>query len=108
MGCRLLRDGGSHSIWENPAIGRRVPIPRHRMTTPPPRSVASCEFLNRLRAELNAHLPVMDRLTHRRCRLASGATPQVALPQISARHRSSVCAASRMRRTTRRPRPVRP
>lgn len=29
-GCRLLREGGSHSIWENPANGRRVPIPRHR------------------------------------------------------------------------------
>lgn len=29
-GCRLLREGGEHSIWENPANGRRTSIPRHR------------------------------------------------------------------------------
>ncbi|HRD48665.1 MAG: type II toxin-antitoxin system HicA family toxin [Candidatus Competibacter sp.] len=29
-GCRLLREGGEHSIWENPANNRRASIPRHR------------------------------------------------------------------------------
>lgn len=29
-GCRLLREGHSHTIYENPANGRRTPIPRHR------------------------------------------------------------------------------
>ncbi|MBI5367715.1 MAG: type II toxin-antitoxin system HicA family toxin [Planctomycetes bacterium] len=28
-GCRFLREGGSHSIWENPANGQRTSIPRH-------------------------------------------------------------------------------
>ena len=28
-GCRLLREGGSHSIWINPANGRRAPVMRH-------------------------------------------------------------------------------
>lgn len=30
QGCRLLREGGEHSIWENPANQRRASIPRHR------------------------------------------------------------------------------
>ena len=30
QGCQLLREGGEHSIWENPANGRRTAIPRHR------------------------------------------------------------------------------
>ncbi|MEW6754151.1 MAG: type II toxin-antitoxin system HicA family toxin [Candidatus Latescibacterota bacterium] len=30
QGCRFLREGGEHSIWENPAAGRRTSIPRHR------------------------------------------------------------------------------
>lgn len=30
QGCQLLRDGGEHSIWENPSNGRRISIPRHR------------------------------------------------------------------------------
>ncbi|MEG3437526.1 type II toxin-antitoxin system HicA family toxin [Pannus brasiliensis CCIBt3594] len=29
-GCRLVREGGEHSIWENPANNRRTSIPRHR------------------------------------------------------------------------------
>ncbi len=28
--CRLLREGGSHSIWENPKNGKRTAVPRHR------------------------------------------------------------------------------
>ena len=29
-GCRLVREGAEHSIWENPAINRRASVPRHR------------------------------------------------------------------------------
>jgi predicted RNA binding protein YcfA (HicA-like mRNA interferase family) len=29
-GCRLLREGGEHSIWENSINKRRTAIPRHR------------------------------------------------------------------------------
>jgi predicted RNA binding protein YcfA (HicA-like mRNA interferase family) len=29
-GCRFVREGGEHSIWENPTNGRRTSIPRHR------------------------------------------------------------------------------
>lgn len=29
-GCRFVREGGDHSIWENPFIRRRTSIPRHR------------------------------------------------------------------------------
>ncbi|MFC1705883.1 type II toxin-antitoxin system HicA family toxin [Planctomycetota bacterium] len=29
-GCRLVREGGSHSIWENPIADRHASIPRHR------------------------------------------------------------------------------
>lgn len=29
-GCRFAREGGEHSIWENPANGRRTAVPRHR------------------------------------------------------------------------------
>lgn len=28
-GCRLLREGGSHSIWENTKTKKRTAIPRH-------------------------------------------------------------------------------
>jgi len=28
-GCRLVREGGSHSVWENPSTGRKEAIPRH-------------------------------------------------------------------------------
>jgi len=28
-GCRLEREGGSHSIWINPATGEIQAIPRH-------------------------------------------------------------------------------
>jgi len=28
-GCRLLREGGSHSVWENPQNGKRTAVPRH-------------------------------------------------------------------------------
>jgi mRNA interferase HicA len=30
QGCRPLREGGSHSIWFNPANGKKASIPRHR------------------------------------------------------------------------------
>ena len=30
QGCRLLREGRAHSIWENPAKGLCTPVPRHR------------------------------------------------------------------------------
>jgi predicted RNA binding protein YcfA (HicA-like mRNA interferase family) len=29
-GCRFLREGGDHSIWENPANVRKTAVPRHR------------------------------------------------------------------------------
>jgi mRNA interferase HicA len=29
-GCRLLREGGEHSIWENVKNKRRTAVPRHR------------------------------------------------------------------------------
>jgi len=29
-GCRFVREGGDHSIWENPANGRRTAVQRHR------------------------------------------------------------------------------
>ncbi len=28
--CRFVREGGEHSIWENPATNRRTSVPRHR------------------------------------------------------------------------------
>jgi mRNA interferase HicA len=28
-GCELIRDGAKHSIWGNPANGRRTAVPRH-------------------------------------------------------------------------------
>ncbi|WP_449245958.1 type II toxin-antitoxin system HicA family toxin [Desulfarculus baarsii] len=28
-GCLLLRHGGAHDIYRNPANGRRAPVPRH-------------------------------------------------------------------------------
>ncbi len=29
-GCRFVREGGNHSIWENPSLERRTAVPRHR------------------------------------------------------------------------------
>jgi mRNA interferase HicA len=29
-GCRLLREGGSHSVYVNPAVRRTSTVPRHR------------------------------------------------------------------------------
>lgn len=29
-GCELVREGGSHSIWRNPATGEIQAIPRHK------------------------------------------------------------------------------
>ncbi|MDQ6788747.1 MAG: type II toxin-antitoxin system HicA family toxin [Acidobacteriota bacterium] len=29
-GCRLLREGGNHSIWENKKNKKRSAIPRHK------------------------------------------------------------------------------
>jgi mRNA interferase HicA len=28
-GCWLVREGASHSWWENPALNRRSAVPRH-------------------------------------------------------------------------------
>lgn len=28
-GCAFIREGGSHSWWENPAQNRRSAVPRH-------------------------------------------------------------------------------
>ncbi len=33
QGCQLLREGGEHSIWENPTNHQRTAIPRHREIT---------------------------------------------------------------------------
>ncbi|MEW6351519.1 MAG: type II toxin-antitoxin system HicA family toxin [Thermodesulfobacteriota bacterium] len=30
QGCRLVREGAEHSIWENPATHHRASVPRHR------------------------------------------------------------------------------
>ena len=30
QGCQFVREGGDHSIWENPANNRRSSVPRHR------------------------------------------------------------------------------
>jgi predicted RNA binding protein YcfA (HicA-like mRNA interferase family) len=29
-GCRLVREGKEHAIWENPVARRRISVPRHR------------------------------------------------------------------------------
>jgi len=29
QGCELLREGGKHSRWHNPALNKRSAIPRH-------------------------------------------------------------------------------
>ena len=29
-GCRFVREGAEHSIWENPMNVRRTSVPRHR------------------------------------------------------------------------------
>ncbi|HYT88606.1 MAG TPA: type II toxin-antitoxin system HicA family toxin [Gemmataceae bacterium] len=29
-GCRFVREGSDHSIWENPANNHRSALPRHR------------------------------------------------------------------------------
>jgi mRNA interferase HicA len=28
-GCSLLREGGSHSWWQNPTLNKRSAVPRH-------------------------------------------------------------------------------
>ena len=33
--CVLVREGHSHSIFENPANGHRTPVPRHREVPEP-------------------------------------------------------------------------
>jgi predicted RNA binding protein YcfA (HicA-like mRNA interferase family) len=30
QGCQFVREGGEHSIWENPHTKRRTSVPRHR------------------------------------------------------------------------------
>ncbi|MSQ07278.1 MAG: type II toxin-antitoxin system HicA family toxin [Dehalococcoidia bacterium] len=34
VGIALVREGGSHEVWQNPANGRRTQIPRHRGEVP--------------------------------------------------------------------------
>ena len=29
-GCHFEREGGSHTLWKNPANGKVAPVPRHR------------------------------------------------------------------------------
>jgi predicted RNA binding protein YcfA (HicA-like mRNA interferase family) len=29
-GCKLVREGGEHSIWGNPSNNRRTSLPRHQ------------------------------------------------------------------------------
>jgi mRNA interferase HicA len=29
-GCAVIREGGRHTVWENPATERRSTVPRHR------------------------------------------------------------------------------
>ena len=29
-GCVKKREGGNHTIWENPSNGKIAPVPRHR------------------------------------------------------------------------------
>lgn len=29
QGCELLREGGRHSWWHNPALNKRSAVPRH-------------------------------------------------------------------------------
>lgn len=29
-GCQFMREGGDHTIWENPQANRKTSIPRHR------------------------------------------------------------------------------
>jgi len=43
-GCVLVREGRSHTIFENPANGRRSPMPRHR-ELPDPLVRAICKQL---------------------------------------------------------------
>ena len=44
-GCVLLREGRSHTIFENPTNGRRSPMPRHR-ELPEPLVRAICKQLD--------------------------------------------------------------
>ena len=30
MGCALIRHGGNHDWWQNPATGLSQPVPRHK------------------------------------------------------------------------------
>ncbi|MDP9383915.1 MAG: type II toxin-antitoxin system HicA family toxin [Actinomycetota bacterium] len=39
-GCRLVREGANHELWENPASGTRATVPRHReIKTPTARGI---------------------------------------------------------------------
>jgi predicted RNA binding protein YcfA (HicA-like mRNA interferase family) len=44
-GCRLVREGGAHSIWENPATNQRTSIPRHN-TIPDFTALRICQQLS--------------------------------------------------------------
>ena len=45
QGCRLVREGGKHSIWENPVTEQRSTVPRHR-EIPRGTSIAICRQLD--------------------------------------------------------------
>lgn len=39
-GCKHVREGGKHEMWENPATNQRAVIPRHReIKTPTARGI---------------------------------------------------------------------
>lgn len=44
-GCEIRREGGRHTIWENPANGSRTSVPRHR-ELPRTTARAICEQLS--------------------------------------------------------------
>jgi mRNA interferase HicA len=58
-GCHFVREGGEHSIWENPTTNRRTSIPRHREipNTPQSESASNLIFLCHLEPLLDASLP---------------------------------------------------
>lgn len=40
QGCRLIREGANHEMWENPITGDRSVVPRHReIKTPTARGI---------------------------------------------------------------------
>jgi len=40
-GCEILREGGRHTVYVNPANGRKAAVPRHKeIKTPTAREIA--------------------------------------------------------------------